>query len=742
MEPATGTLPETHPAAKDLSSTEVKVHFNHGFAFYGKGQFAQAQDALLQVLQLQPGHAHALHLLGVIAAHTENYSEAVELIGKAVAINPSNALAHNNLGAALEKLQQARAAIDSYDRAITLKPDYAEAYYNRGNALGALKLAPAAVESYKQAIRLQPGFVVAHINCGVALASLRQLTSAMACYDQAIALSPDSAEAHNNRGNALSELNQPDAALKSLHRAIALKPDFSDAHNNLGRALGALQQAQAALESFDQAIALKPDFADAFNNRGLALWGLDRMEAAIESYEQAIVLQPNFSEAYNNRGNALRALGKLEAAINSFDQAIALRPDYFEAYSNRGNALIELGQFRAALESYEKAIEFSADYFEAYSNRGNALTKLGQLRAAVESYDKAIEIKPGYAEAHYNRGIALGELKQALPAIASYEKAIALKDDYVAAHWNQALCLLQAGDLERGWQKYEWRWQVEGMRKAVRSFAEPAWFGKETLQGKTILLHAEQGLGDTLQFCRYAKLVSDSGARVILEVQEPLVKLMSGLDGVAELVAGGKPRSAFDYHCPLLSLPLALGTRLNNIPASQAYLTSPAGKTAQWSIRLGAKTRPRVGLVWSGRATHKNDHNRSFLLSALLPFLPVEFQYISLQKELHDEDRETLRRHPHILHFEEDIDEFTDTAALCALVDVIVTVDTSVAHLAGALGRPVWIALPFNPDWRWLLERDDSPWYPSAKLYRQEVAEVWDPVFKKIGAHLRRFFAL
>ncbi|GAB3473005.1 hypothetical protein GCM10011496_19070 [Polaromonas eurypsychrophila] len=647
---------------------QAQASLASGLALHQRGQLNEARACYLQVLELQPRHFDALHLLGVVAAQTKNFAQALELFDQATGINASHAFAFNNRGNVLRDLRQPERAIASYDKAIALKADYAEAHNSRGSALMDLAKTQDALQSY----------------------------------DKAIALKGDYAEAHTNRGNALLALTLHQAAIASHDRAIALKPDYAEAHNNRGAALAALQQFSTAINSYDQAIAYRASYAQAYYNRANALVELKELETALESYDKAIALNPAHAEAHNNRGNALRGMERLEVALASYDQAIAFKADFADAHNNRGNALSDLRQFRAALESYNQAIALKADHAEAYNNRGSAFRDLQQPQAAIDSYDQAITLQPDYAKAHLNR----------------------------------SLCLLQMGDFEHGWEEYEWRWEDEALQKSVRQFTQPLWLGAEPLHGKTILLHAEQGFGDTLQFCRYARLVSDLGARVLLEVQAPLAGLLAELDGVAQVLKCGEPLPAFDCHCPLLSLPFAFKIRLDKLPAGASYLAPLPDKVAQWAARLGEKSTPRVGLVWSGSATHKNDRNRSVRLSEWLRFLPEGLQYVSLQKETRAEDKETLALNPHIVRLDEEITDFSDTAALCEMMDVVVSVDTSVAHLACAMGKSTWIALPLNPDWRWLLERSDSHWYPCAKLYRQEAAGDWDGVFRRIGTDL------
>jgi tetratricopeptide (TPR) repeat protein len=567
-----------------------------------------------------------------------------------------------------------------------------------------------------------------------------QLVKAQALYEEMIKVEPTHFRALNLLGMVAAQTNNLTKAVDLISQSIALKSDYAEAYCNLGNVLQGLGQLESAIINYDQAIAIKPAYAEAYFSRGVALKSLQRLEAAIASYDQAIYFNPSYVAAYYNRGNVLKELGRLTEAVASYNQVILLRTDHLDAYFNRGVALYGLMQFDSAISSYDRVIELKPLDSDAYYNRGVALNALGQLTAAIASYDQAIAIRPAYAEVYINRGVALKSLGQFDAAIASYDKAHSLKPDNTEGHWNKSILNLLRGNFAQGWQDYEWRWKRDSSLPKNCGLSQPLWLGKESLKDKVILLHSEQGLGDTLQFCRYVKLVSDLGARVVLTVPKPLMGLLSELDGVDQLVAKGSALPEFDFHCPLLSLPLAFKTNLESIPHSTHYLTCNASKVVQWQAKLGSKTKPRVGLVWSGSTTLINDHNRSILLADLVKHLPVDFQYVSLQKEVRDVDLSTLQSHADIFHFENDLNDFSDTAALCEAMDVIVSVDTSVAHLAGALGKPVWVLLPFDPDWRWLLDRTDSPWYPSAKLYRQAKIGDWEGVFHRLGADLIQAF--
>src|SRR6267154_844393 len=518
-------------------------------------------------------------------------------------------------------------------------------------------------------------------------------------------------------------------AKAAYENILKAQPKHFDALHLLGVIAIQTNQHRLAVDLIGQAIAINPNDAAFYSNRGIALQELKLLDDAVASYDKAIAIRPGDADVYSNRGNVLQELRQLEAAVASYDKAIAVKPDYAEAHYNRGNVLQELKQLEAAVASYDKAIVIRPDDADVHTNRGNALQELKQLEAAVASYDKALAIKPDYAEAYSNRGVALQQHNQIDAALASYDKAVAINPDYAQAYLNKGMALLLKGNIEQGFELYEWRWKTEESKKDHRNFMQPLWLGQEALQDKTILLYSEQGLGDTIQFCRYARLVADRGANVVLEVPKPLLGLLQGLAGVSEVVEMGLPLPAFDFHCPLLSLPLAYKTTLDTIPNPVAYLQSSREKFEFWAQKLGEKTTTRVGLVWSGSTSNKHYHDRSLDLELLLPHLPGKYYYICLQKELREVDRVPLRSSS-IRFFGDELNDFTDTAALCDLMDVVISVDTSVAHLSGALGKATWVLLPYVAAWRWLLDRDDSPWYPSVRLYRQNSENNWNSVFE------------
>ncbi len=555
-------------------------------------------------------------------------------------------------------------------------------------------------------------------------------------YGPSIALQPDSAEANYTRGSALKDHKRLAEALAAFDRAIALKPDYAEAHNSRGIVLANLYRLDDAIAGFDRAIALKPDYAEAYNNRGMVLQDLKRVDDALANFDRAIALQPGNASAYNNRGVALHESKRSDDALASHDKAIALKPNYAEAYYNRGIVLRDLKLLDDALADFERAIGLKPNYAPAHNNRGVVLADLNRLDDAIAGFDGAIALKPDYAEAYNNRGNVLQDLNRLDDALANFDKAIALMPDFAEACCNQSYCLLKMGCFEQGWRLHEWR-KKTGRPVGNLSFQQPLWLGGEDVADRTLFVHWEQGLGDTIQFCRYGKLLKARGARVVMSVQEPLYRLLKQMSPDIEVVSHNEVPAEFDYHCPLMSLPLALGTTSQNIPSEKRYIFADEQLRRAWDIRLPPQTKPRIGVVWSGSMQHRNDHNRSIDLSTLAPLFSADAHWISLQKELRLGDH---LEEPHkIVHYGDELKDFSDTAALLDLMDLVITVDTSVAHLAGAMGKQVWILLPYKSDWRWLSDRDDSPWYPTARLFRQDDMHSWNNLIARVRAALCDF---
>jgi tetratricopeptide (TPR) repeat protein len=566
-----------------------------------------------------------------------------------------------------------------------------------------------------------------------------QLAQAEKLYTEVLAVRSDYFEALHMLGLIKLARGELAAALRLMSSAMQARPKSPEVLINYGLVLSALGRNEEALAIFEQVLAIKKRSVEAQNNRGAVLEKLGRDGEALESFQCALSIKPNSADALYNQGSVLRKIGRYEEALKSFDRALAIKPDYAQAHNNRGSALEALGRTAEALASYDRALALAPDFVEALNNRGNALQKLDRHDDALACYERALAINPVNAELHYNRGNALAALGRHRNALASCAQAITVNPDYVNAHWNEALLRLRLGDYPGGLKKYEWRWKRGEGAKKKRNFTQALWLGETPLAGRTILVHAEQGFGDTIQFARYAAILAKQGAQVILEVQPPLKALLANIGGGVRVIGSGEEIPSFDLHCPLLSLPLALRTELGTIPSDTPYLVAPADRVERWNDRLPPRRGLRVGMAWSGSATHADDRNRSIALGQLISLFDAPgIQFISLQKELRDDDAQLLAGDPRMADLREHLGDYSDTAALVAQLDLVISVDTSVAHLAGALGKPVWILLPFCPDWRWLLDRDDSPWYPSARLFRQPRIGDWESVIGQVGRELAR----
>ena len=549
-----------------------------------------------------------------------------------------------------------------------------------------------------------------------------RLREAEKMYARVLKAAPNNFDALNLLGTVKAQQGHIGEAHRLFNAAVKANPAAPQGWSNLGQALHALKRGGEALECLDKARALAPDDVGILYQHANVLLGLDRPGEALPEF-QAVLAQmpqqaPQHVEARINCGLALAALGQSEQALTEFDTALALAPGHPSAAYNRGVALIRLGRYDEAVAACDNAIARDG-------GQGNSL-----------------------ANARLNRGKALVQLNRLDEAVASYDEILAIKKDHADAHFNQSLALLARGDYRRGFAAYEWRWRRTGM-PAPKSRGKPLWLGEYPLARKTILVHAEQGLGDTIQFARYVPLLAASGANVVLEVQPELKSLMARLDGGATVIARGEMLPPFDVHCPLGSLPLALKTEPTTVPAAVPYLTASGAHLAKWSAQLGVLPQPRIALAWSGNADHDNDRNRSLAFARLGPlFTPTKapegragLSFISIQRDLRAEDATALVAQSRVTHLGGEFDDFADTAAVLALCDLVISVDTAPVHLAGAMGRPVWVLVPFAPDWRWTRSGETTPWYPTARLFRQSALEDWDGVIARVGAALDQVVA-
>lgn len=530
------------------------------------------------------------------------------------------------------------------------------------------------------------------------------------------------------------------------YRAILeIEPNNSDANHLLGVVLAQQGRGAEAEGLLRKAIAIRKAPHYCFD-LGLTLRALGRLEEAVIAYGEALAIKPHYAEAHYSLGNALKALGRLEAAAAAYRDALAQRPAYAEALFNLGNTLHDLGRPAKAITAYRGAAAMKPQYAEAHYNLGCALEVQGQLEEAGAAFRRAVDARPHFPEAWCNLGGTLQQLGRIDEAVSATSKALDLKPDYPDAVWNRSLIRLAQGDFAQGWEDYEARWQAKQLRTPRRDFVQPLWSGEE-IAGQTILLHAEQGLGDTLQFVRYAPLVAKRRAHVILEVPMPLVRLLKGMPGVERIIAVGQSLPTFDWHCPLMSLPRAFGTRLETIPAAVPYLHPAPHLVAAWRDHMPADGLLRVGLVWAGNPRQSTpgadalDRRRSMPLWQLARLANVPgVRYFSLQK---DGEAATQAKTPPaglgLIDLMGKVSDFADTAALIANLDLVIGVDTSVIHLAGAMGKPVWVMSRFDGCWRWLREREDSPWYPTLRLFRQHAPGDWTEVVERVRDALSNF---
>ena len=744
------------------------ISLDNAIALHRVGRLEDAQKIYSLLLDKDPANIDVLQLWGMLATQTSQNQLALELAQNAVKICPQDAFVHCTLGMALYTVGRPVDAVKSLDYSVHLNPNNAEAYCVRGMALEKLGQLLEALKNYETATTLNPQYAEAYFNQGNMFQLLKRYSDAVQKYELAIRCHSQYAQAYNNLGNAFKALEKYSSAVSSYEQAILIDPDFADAYNNRGVVLVELGSLEAASDSYTQAIRLDSKNPDFYLNQGNLYNKVKSYELAIKSYRYALLLDPDNSKAFCGLGNAYKYDGTKDGSVQRFLKSNIGLLDL----SNSGNSVVfnfeALDYADRVLLSYLNTQCIRSSCQNCNQGIGQVLEDLQRIQTdscgvnlslldidqetctscnrlilnfynhlkAFICFFKATSIDPSDEVTRNNCAVLFSELGLLKDSLYWYDKAIALKPDYAEAFHNKSMTLLLGGFFEVGWKLYEWRWQKNNNTFRPRSFNVPLWLGDVPIQGKTILIHCEQGYGDTLQFCRYMPLLKGLGARVIFSVPKPLQTLMQTLNGVDVVLEDGKSLLDIDFHCPLLSLPLAFKTKISSVPAPLTYLDSEPSKVEQWKNLLGEKTCTRVGLTWCGNPNHINDHNRSIALEMLLDYLPRGFDYISLQKGHTAKELSLLQNNSHVRQFGDCLDDFSDTAALTSIMDIVISVDTSVAHLAGSLGKTTWILLPYAPDWRWMLHRKDSPWYPSVRLYRQDESMSWMSVMEQVRADL------
>lgn len=694
---------EPYRFVKMKQSQEFLTHkLRQAKQLHAKEVFGQAQDAYLVVLKYEGKNAEALHGLGLIAYAQGRYGEAVDYMNRAIKVQ-ANPYYLNNRGTA---------------------------YFSQGEF-------SQAQTDYKKALKIQPEFVDAQFNLANLYCSTQRLPEAIELFNQLIGRHPDYLEALYNRGNTHAQLQQFHDACQDYNHVLELNPHHLEALLNRGNAFLAMAEIDLAIASYTQALTLQPQFFAAYLARAGAYTSCQEYGLGKSDYHYVLQHKPDSKESYFGLGNILKEQFLFKEAIAWYYQALAIDGNYFDALTNLAHVLRRIKLFDEAAVNYSKAAQVSPHLPQAYANLGNVLHDLKRSDLAIDAYVQALELDPLNQQALFNLGNIFKELNQLDEALQQFEYVLTIDADDIEAHFAKGMVLLTQGNYPEGFKLYAYRWRRQSLLMPLRKYSQPLWTGKESLQGKVLLIYAEQGLGDSIQFSRLLPQITKRGGRIIFEVQKSLVTCLQSLEGNITLITQQDPPLSFDYYCPLLNLPTALELTLDSIPLAGGYLRAKPDYVSKWRNKLKKAIKPRIGLVCSGNPMHENDHNRSIFLADVMPWLPQEFEYYILQKEIREVDRELLKNYPLCRVFENTLEDFEDTAALCTLMDIVISVDTSVAHLSGALGKKTWLLLPYCPDWRWLLARVDTPWYQSMKLYRQEFTNQWQSTLSQLSKDLK-----
>jgi tetratricopeptide (TPR) repeat protein len=669
---------------------------------FAAGRPDQAEELCTEVLKTEPDHVPALHLAAVAAFVTDRAADGAALLNRVFTIDPDHAPALVTLGDALAVKGEHEGAVAAFQRALRRRPDDAGLHNKLGVALGELSRFDEAETAYRRALALDAHLTRACFNLAVALAEQGRLVEAEDAYRAVIAREPTYRGAWLNLGNVLADQNRHAEAAAAYQHALRRDPDDVGLLCNLGGTLYRQGLLEDAIVQYRRAVALAPDNVAALRLLGLVLHEARHLQEAAEIYRQTFARDAADHMVATNLGACLSDLGELDEAVASCEHALLLKPDHAPAYTNLG----------IIYEKQQRVID------------------------AVAAHRCAVQVDPSYAKGHANLAVALRNLGALDEALAASARAVELDPEQPLAQYNHAHFLLMNGHFAEGFEAYRWRRKCKTLSDGDPVFSEPEWQG-EPLAGRTLLVFAEYGLGDALHFVRYLPMLAEKGGRIILQVQPALASLLRQLPDVT-VMARGEKLPPFDLQVPLLSLPRLFGTTLENLPADVPYLHADPEKLSRWQAVLGRETRLKVGVVWAGNPKHKGDRQRSLSAEALLPRLVMPgVQLYSLQKEPRTEDADVLNALRHdVIDLALTLGDFNDTAAAVAALDLVIAVDTSVAHLAGALGRPVWMLTPYALDWRWLRDREDSPWYPTMRLFRQRAPREWDDPLMRLTAAL------
>jgi tetratricopeptide (TPR) repeat protein len=613
--------------------------------------------------------------------------------------------------------------------------------YQAGNLQQAMNIC-------KKIIKIQPDNTHATNLLGILSYQHKDYDSAVKFLKQLIELNPNNAHAYYILGHSLQEKGEVDEAITYYQKNLQLNPNSVDTYYNLGTIFQDKKRYDEAISCYQKALQLNPADVDAYYNLGFVLQEKGLYEEAITCYQKALHLNPNLSDAYSNIGIILKEKEQFEEAMIYSQKALQLNPTLPDVHNNIGIILREKGQLDEAIPYFQKALQLDSHFYKAHLGLASVLCEKQQFDEAITYSQQALVINPHDDVVYIGLGAAYCGKGQLDTGINYYKNALHINSNNVNAHFNMSCAMLLSGDLEQGWKENEWRWKSKDYLRyscfhKPDDFAEPMLDGLE-ISGKTVLVYAEQGLGDEIQFIRYAPLLAQHGANVVIECHKALSSLLQSIEGVKQLIVQGEPLPDFDLQCPLLNLPLAFHTTLDNIPSKVPYISVNSILIENWKDKIKQdNSKLKVGLVWQGNPKHKNDRNRSIPFAKFLPFAEFpDVTFYSLQKGKGSEQAKNPPLGMKFVDLTEEMHAFSDTAAFIENLDVTISVDTSVVHLAGALGKPIWTLLPFAPDWRWMLNREDSPWYPTMRLFRQPSPGDWDSVVKKVAGELQKLTSL
>ena len=715
-----------------------------GTCCYIRNQKNESIDNFKKALSLKPDYAEAHYNIGNVFHFTGVLDAAIKSYERALKIKPNYPEVSNNLGFIFDKTGEHETAIIHYRKAISDRPDFVEAYNNLGLSYRNIGQLDLSVLTFEHALEIAPNYPESHSNLGLSLNDLGQLDDAITHYHQALKLKPDFAEVYNRLGTSYNYLNEFNKAITSYEEAIKLDTNHFDAYSNLANVLSEQGKFDLAISYYKKALLVNPDFAEAYYNLGVGHMNLNQLEDAIKHFKKAIKLKSDYVEALGNLGISLSQNGQLDEAICIYEQAIQINPDYAELYCNLGLVLHTLGQFDEAILMHEQALSINPDFTEAYFNLGNAFKEKRQFVDAVKCYQQALCLSQELTVGHNNLGVVLKDLGEQDKAISSYEQALFIDPEYVEARWNLSLVQLLTENFKEGWENYESRWLSKD-HDPERHYPHSKWEG-QPLKDKSLLIYTEQGIGDEVMFCScLPDLISQAPELIVLECDHRLNLLLERSFPKVEVVIKQaldtpndfKEFTPIDFQVAIGTLPRILRSDFKFFPTQQSFLKADSGLVNKWRDRFSELgTGLNIGISWRGGRIESTIKSKSTPLSLWASVLKSDANFINLQYgDCIEEINQVEESMGVSINDWSDADPLKDLdnfAAQIAALDLVISIDNSTVQFAGALGTPVWVLLPFAPEWRWFLNRDDSPWYPSVRLFRQKDLDEWGSVFEEV----------